>query len=350
MTDTGSNGSAVALVNPSTGEVVARDAGWWERGDLVALAKDQFMPGATDGEFGLFLETARALGLSPFARQIFAVKRWDAQAKREKWSHQVSIDGFRLTASRTGKYQGQTPRQWCGPDGVWRDVWLDAGPPAAARVGVYHADFREPLYGVATFNEYVQRTKEGKPAAMWRDKPALMVAKCAEALALRAAFPAELSGVYTDDEMGQASVGQPEVALPTFADTLAELGIDEATCAAWWTRDGAAWDDKARATLARMTTDQIGRAGASIAQWREAQVVAAADAMVANGDATDEDAPVGRARGRRGKAAEAPAPEPEAVPDADVTIEHGDPIDEKPRPEDFLGPAPTLTEEDGIPF
>lgn len=159
------------------------------------------LPDAPAGVIESFLTQCQRTRLDPMARQIYCIERGG------KWGVQISIDGFRLIAERSKGYRGQTPAQWTADGREWLDVWLADEPPAAARVGVYREGFDAPQFAVATFAGYCPRDRDGAlaPKNQWLTNPSNQLAKCAEMLALRKAFPNELSGLYGTEEMDQAS-------------------------------------------------------------------------------------------------------------------------------------------------
>lgn len=196
----------------------------------VDLIKRNICKGASNDELDMFLYQCNKTGLDPFARQIYSIER--REQRNNAWvttrSIQVSIDGFRLVAERSGKYAGQLGPEWCGTDGVWRDVWLTKAPPSAARVGVLRSDFQQPCWGVARFDAYAQKGRDGAPSRMWATMPDVMLAKCAESLALRKAFPQELSGLYTSEEMQQAEIAVEEPVLDRSHTEAVQAVIDQA--------------------------------------------------------------------------------------------------------------------------
>jgi len=155
----------------------------------IVLIKDTIAKGATNDELKLFLYTAGRSGLDPLTRQIYFVKRGT------QMSIQVSIDGYRAIAEKSGKL--------AGIDDAVYDTETEEHPNKAT-ITVYKMTSGErcPFTATARWNEYVPT---GTQAFMWKKMPYLMLAKCAEALALRKAFPNDLSGLYTNEEMAQAN-------------------------------------------------------------------------------------------------------------------------------------------------
>lgn len=184
----------------------------WTEDQLAALRR-LGVDGAGAGDLALLLSYAQRTGLDPFSRQVYMIGRRDGR-QGQRWTIQSSIDGLRIVAGRSGEYAGQDGPHFCGKDGVWHDVWLHDGPPAAARVGVRRSTFAEPLYAVALWTEY------RADSTVWRKMPSIMLAKCAEALALRKAFPDVLSGIYTADEMAHADHGPAAPVPPARPSTM----------------------------------------------------------------------------------------------------------------------------------
>lgn len=178
--------------------------------DRRKLWKETFCKGATDLELDLFIAVCARTGLNPENRQIWAIKQWDKSLGREVLRAQTSVDGFRVVAERSGKYAGQIGPFWCDQDGVWVDVWLKSHPPAAAKVGILKTDWKEPLWSIARWDSFAARDKAGNITNFWAKMPDLMLAKVAESHGLRRAFPNDLSGIYTKEEMDQAFEHEPE--------------------------------------------------------------------------------------------------------------------------------------------
>lgn len=163
--------------------------------DQVTLIKRQIAPKATDDELKLFLYQAKRTGLDPLTRQIYCIHRYDKTSGGQKMTVQSSIDGFRVVAERSGDYGGQDEPEF---------IEGENGKIICAKVRVYkfRGDQRyQASVGVAYWDEYVPTAGQDY---MWKKMPHTMISKVAEALALRKAFPQDLSGLYTSEEMQQA--------------------------------------------------------------------------------------------------------------------------------------------------
>lgn len=274
----------------------------------VAALKQLGLDDAPPADLAVFLHQAQRTGLDPFAKQIYMIGRKDGG--RMKYTIQAAIDGLRIVAERHGQYGGQEGPEWCGEDGVWRDVWVSKAPPLAARVGIIRRDWDKPIWATAVFDEFAGKTGnwvDGEKIgdrlnAMWATKSSHMIAKCAEALALRKAFPQDLSGIYIEEEMhGEpVAVSSERVAGPAAP-----------------AREEIDWDSK----LAEATGDVAAlKALYRLAKGTDPKNLALAERIAAAGTAAAD-------------AAAAAAAPPDDVVDAEVVVD-------EPSPETPTEPAP----------
>lgn len=174
------------LARIEAGGVVLRDE-WTD--DRVDLIRRMYCKGASQEEFEVFVETCKRTGLSPLARQIYAIRR--KSGGQEQMTIQVGIDGFRLIADRTGRYvPGREPSF----------TYDDKGKLATATAYVKKLVAGE-WHEIGATVRWEEFAAGGN---FWQSMPHQMLAKVAEVHALRRAFPADLSGIYAPEEMDQA--------------------------------------------------------------------------------------------------------------------------------------------------
>jgi phage recombination protein Bet len=164
----------------------------WEQ--ILPTIRHMYANGATDPEFKIFCETARLLGLNPVLRQVWCVKNLN----RPDLPAQIyaSRDGLLAVAHRSGQFDGME-------SGVMKD---ETGEIVGAFCRIWRKDMTHP------FSVEILRAEYDSGRSLWKDKPATMCVKVAEAHCLRRAF--DISGVYTPDEMPE-----PEPVIREVPDT-----------------------------------------------------------------------------------------------------------------------------------
>ena len=164
----------------------------------LALITRTVAVGATRDELAMFLHVCKKSGLDPFMRQIHFVKRGG------KATIQVGIDGYRAIADRTGKYAGNDEPEF---------ERSEDGELIKASVTVYKL-INGQRYGFSASAYWDEYKPQSGQDFMWTKMPHVMLGKVAEALALRKAFPNDLSGLYTAEEMAQSGASLDTSKLP----------------------------------------------------------------------------------------------------------------------------------------
>ena len=218
-----------------TKEIAPADAFGKMTKNQLELVKRTVAKGASDDELRLFIQVCKGANLNPFLKQVFLVPRWDSKEGKEVRAIQVSIDGFRAIAESGGAYAGNEDAVFGEeeevevPDG--KDKKKKIGAPKTAMVTVYKIveGQRYPFTATARWSEYYPGPKMG---FQWHIRPYLMLGKCAEALALRKAFPKLLSGMYAQEELdrGQSDTSgqqKTETGLQTVLGMIEKASIPE---------------------------------------------------------------------------------------------------------------------------
>ena len=201
----------------STALTIAEDQSRFTQQQVTVL-RHLGVDGADDDDLDVFFHVAKRTKLDPFARQIYMIGRNTYDQRQDRWvtkqTIQTGIDGYRLIGRRAAdaaraRISVSAP-EWAHEDGSWRPVWMKKawGTPIAARITITRDG--EPFTGVALFEEYAQTKRNGDLTSMWAQRPAGQIAKCAEALAWRLAFPQDLAGVYVEEELQHADRQEPE--------------------------------------------------------------------------------------------------------------------------------------------
>lgn len=186
-----------------------------------AILQHMGVENAPDADLQVFMHQCQRTGLDPFARQIHMIGRNTKNQRTQQWETkytiQTGIDGYRVighrAADRTKATVSVEAPEWCTDDGRWLAAWSKTwGTPIAARVTIRRND--RPFTATANFDEYAQTKRDGGLTQMWTQRGAGQLAKCAEALAWRMAFPHDLAGIYIDEEMHQADTTEPERSQP----------------------------------------------------------------------------------------------------------------------------------------
>ncbi len=180
-----------------TDEWCIKEFGWTK--SQFEVVHRTYFKGMTMDDITIFGHVCKHTGLDPFLKQIYPVMR------QGKLTIQTAIDGYRAIAERTKRYSpGREPSFTYDKNG--EPLSATAYVKKMTEDGTWHE-----VAATAYFKEYNPGI-----GPFWKKMPHTMIAKCAEALALRKSFPEQLSAVVTKEEMDQA--GPPDLPLAECED------------------------------------------------------------------------------------------------------------------------------------
>lgn len=196
---------------------------------LKELEAAGIIPQATPAaQLFIFAKICTDKKLSPFSKQIH-LTRYNTR-EGMKYSIIVGIDGYRSLAARTGLHAGTDDAKFdVMPDGSYKtaaELTAAGKKPVSATVTVY----KVLTSGAWASFSHTAVLSEFQGQQKWQSMPFQMLAKVAEAFALRKAFPDELAGLsITEEEHAYADTQQDQpdadiLQLIAVCQTVDELG------------------------------------------------------------------------------------------------------------------------------
>lgn len=190
---------------------------------LIQVMESSLYPGASPQSIGLVLNYCKAAGLDPMQKPAHIVPMWDSKNKRMRDVIMPGVGLYRTQAARTGQYAGVTEPEY-GPDVTEKLGGQEITYPAWCKVSVKRLLDNGTIVEFAATERWKEnyavrggQEKSIAPNAMWLKRPYGQIAKCAEAQALRKAFPEMIGSQQTADEMEGREIetnGQHEPTTP----------------------------------------------------------------------------------------------------------------------------------------
>ena len=173
---------------------------------MIATLRNTVARDLTDSEFQLFAEICKSSGLNPFKREVWAIKAGG------RLQVMTGINGYLAIANNHPQFDGMEIEVEMKTDRPVRDTWVPADRPVKATCKVHRKDRKFPSVGVALMSEF------GKSSPIWVQMPVVMLTKVAKCIALREAFPQELNGTYSEDEVPEyvVAAAPPPIKTPEY--------------------------------------------------------------------------------------------------------------------------------------
>lgn len=183
---------------------------------LIAVLESSIYPGASKDSISLAVSYCKATSLDVMQKPVHIVPMWDRKLGRMRDVIMPGIGLYRIQAARTGQFAGMTEPEF-GPMVTEKIDGVKVEYPEYCRVtakrilanGVI-AEFSVIEYWIENYAIAGGKEKSIAPNAMWAKRPRGQLAKCAQAQALRLAFP-ELGAANTAEEMEGRSLMEPEI-------------------------------------------------------------------------------------------------------------------------------------------